>query len=43
LPRRRADDILKDFMVTQKTLITNDANGFGGCGGCENASLEVAI
>ncbi|MBO7533678.1 MAG: hypothetical protein J6T46_06790, partial [Victivallales bacterium] len=35
MPRRRADDTTKNSML-KKTLITNNANGSGGCGGYSN-------
>jgi len=37
MPRRRADNTRKT-QRKNKTLIVNDENGSGGCGGCESAS-----
>jgi hypothetical protein len=39
MPRRRADNIRRT-QRKNKTLIVNDENGSGGCGGCESASRD---
>ena len=39
MPRRRADNTRRT-QRKNKTLIVNDENGSGGCGGCESASRD---